>query len=313
MKYTTKAKVLLATAAFSLAFLGPASSALAAPYSVVVDGTQISNISAEMKNGQLMVALRPFVERLGGRVDWLASQGRATVSYNSNQTAFWMGTPTVYHNSQRMAAPVSSYLKSDRSHVPAWFLAVRLGLKVSFSGSTLYVETTGIKPIPTPNPGQQQGHPLMDRTMVFPFPSSARYDTFYDSWGDSRNWQGQRTSHEGTDILAPAGTPIVSAAPGTVVKYGWNTLGGYRVTIQLDQYPSYRYYYAHLDHYAPGLYLGAKISSGQLLGYVGSTGEGPERTEGRFVPHLHFGIYGPSGAVNPFPILKFWESNKVGW
>jgi len=313
MKHTTKAKALLAAVAFTLASLSPARSVFAAPYSVVVDGTQIPNISAEMKNGQLMIALRPLAERLGGRVDWVVSQGQATVTYNGNQIAFWMGTTTVFHNGERMTAPVNAYLKNDRSHVPAWFLAVRMGLQVSFTGTTLHLKTNGTKPVPAPSPGRQQGHPLMDRAMVFPFPSSARYDPWYDTWGDSRFWQGQTTPHEGTDIMAAKGTPIVSAAAGTVVRYGWNTLGGYRVTIELDQFPSYRYYYAHLDRYAPGIFLGAKVARGQLLGYVGSTGEGPERTEGRFLPHLHFGIYGPSGAINPFPFLKYWESNKVGW
>jgi len=313
MHLITTAKALLAGFVFTVVSLFPAPAVFAAPYSVVVNGVRVPNISAEMKNGQLMVALRPLVERLGGEVDWLASQGRATVSYNGNQIAFWMGSPTVYHNGQRMAAPVNPYVKNDRSHVPAWFLAVRLGLQVNFNGSALNLVSAGTRTFPDSTPGPQQGHPLMDRAMVFPFPSNARYDYFYDTWGDSRFWQGQTTPHEGTDIMAAKGTPIVSAAAGTVVRYGWNTLGGYRVTIQLDQFPAYRYYYAHLDSYAPGIFLGARIHRGQLLGYVGNTGEGPERTEGRFVPHLHFGIYGPRGAINPYQFLKYWESNKVGW
>ncbi len=282
--------------------------AQAAGYSVVVDGRTVSDTLAEMRSGQLMVSVRPFVEAMGGGVSWNSTARMATAGYNGSQIAMWIGNNLSFQDGQRIWAPVAPFLKDGKTMVPAWWLATRFGTKVSFSGTTLTV-TTGRQPgpvAPAPN------HVLAKSSYFFPYPAGATYDKYYDTMGDSRYWDGKTFGHEGTDILAPKGTPIVAVAAGTVIRYGWNTLGGYRVTIQLDDYPDYKFYYAHMDRYAPGLYEGAKVKAGQLIGYVGSTGEGPERTEGKFVDHLHFGIYDANfKAINPFELLKYWEANKV--
>jgi len=89
----------------------------------------------------------------------------------------------------------------------------------------------------------------------------------------------------------------VAVEGGTVAKLFNSKAGG--ITIyQFDPGKSYAYYYAHLDRYADGLSEGAEIHRGQVIGYVGTTGNargGP--------PHLHYGIYRRSGAENPYPRL----------
>ncbi|MFB5677131.1 LysM peptidoglycan-binding domain-containing protein [Paenibacillus terreus] len=131
------------------------------------------------------------------------------------------------------------------------------------------------------------------------------YSSFSDTWGDARKFGGDR-HHEGTDILAPLGTPVYSVTDGVVTNYGWSTLGGWRLMIKTAN--GYSLYYAHLSKYADDVAKGSVIKKGQMIGYVGSTGYGPEGTSGQFVPHLHVGIYDASGAVNPFNSLKYWET-----
>lgn len=145
------------------------------------------------------------------------------------------------------------------------------------------------------------------------FPLKAgTYTPFADNYADGRSWSptgGTARTHEGVDIFADEGTPIYAAAGGTVSNIGWSTYGGYRITIKVDGYTSF--YYAHMSGYGKNLYKGAKVYQGQLIGYVGSTGYGPEGTSGKFLPHLHFGMYNisPWYAINPYTYLRWWELN----
>lgn len=145
---------------------------------------------------------------------------------------------------------------------------------------------------------------------VFPL-AKGSYTPFTNSFADARTWStGGSTvrSHEGVDILADNGTPVYSALAGTVVKAGWSEYGGWRITISVDE--TTEFYYAHLSKYAAGMKEGVKVKAGQLIGYVGSTGYGPEGTEGKFVSHLHFGIYKRTPtyqAIDPFLYLKWWS------
>jgi peptidoglycan LD-endopeptidase LytH len=159
------------------------------------------------------------------------------------------------------------------------------------------------------------------REAVFPLPH--RYEGSYtDDWGAARE-QGK---HEGTDIFAPEGTPIHSITAGTVerargsTETGWNPLGGYTVMVEAayDAGPIKRgdlLYYAHMKSQS-GLRPGASVEAGEKIGEVGSTGQGPEGTRGRFEPHLHLGLYkggwsgddrpaAPSGAMNPYSLLRW--------
>lgn len=142
---------------------------------------------------------------------------------------------------------------------------------------------------------------------VFPL-AKGTYTPYTDTWGESREYGGDR-AHEGTDILAAKGTPLYSATDGKIANYGWSQLGGWRLTIKTSE--GYSLYYAHMSKYAAGLSKGAYVKKGQLIGYVGDSGYGPEGTTGKFVSHLHFGIYDSSwNAVNGYNNLKYWELNK---
>ncbi|WP_277423830.1 M23 family metallopeptidase [Staphylospora marina] len=148
----------------------------------------------------------------------------------------------------------------------------------------------------------------------FPFRAEDRKHVSYeDTWGASRTYGGKR-QHEGTDIMAPKGTPVVSVSDGEVVRKGWNRLGGWRLMIRDEHHPQMHYYYAHLSKYADGVEEGEKVKRGQVIGYVGDTGYGPEGTTGKFPPHLHFGLYVSEGLlpypwkpVNPYALLRVWE------
>ena len=106
--------------------------------------------------------------------------------------------------------------------------------------------------------------------------------------------------------MAPAGTPVVAAAPGTVEKvYFSNGGGGNTVYIRSDD-GRWTYYYAHLQSYAPGLAEGRRVRQGQVSGRVGSTGNANPAG-----PHLHFAInrmepgqrWWDGEPVNPYPLL----------
>jgi murein DD-endopeptidase MepM/ murein hydrolase activator NlpD len=98
-----------------------------------------------------------------------------------------------------------------------------------------------------------------------------------DSFNEARD--GGRT-HRATDILAPQGTPVLAAEGGTILRLSRNALGGTTIYM-LDDSGRFLYYYAHLLRYADGLAEKAHVSQGDVLGYVGMTGNAP-------VPHLHF-------------------------
>ena len=115
-----------------------------------------------------------------------------------------------------------------------------------------------------------------------------------DTWHAPR---GTDRLHEGQDIFAPQGTPILSATRGMVYKIGENNLGGQ--TVSVIGAGGRIYYYAHLEAYAPGLQVGDRVTTRTVLGYVGTTGNAQGTP-----PHLHFGIYTSTGAINPLPLLS---------
>ena len=123
-------------------------------------------------------------------------------------------------------------------------------------------------------------------------------DTFTDARSEGR-------VHDAIDILAPNGTPVLAVADGTVEKLFDSVRGGLTV-YQFEPSGRYCYYYAHLDRYADGLAEKKTIKRGEVIGYVGSTGNAsPE------APHLHFEIHvlGPEKqwwkgeSINPYPVL----------
>ncbi|HXF78264.1 MAG TPA: M23 family metallopeptidase [Usitatibacter sp.] len=142
---------------------------------------------------------------------------------------------------------------------------------------------------------------LMRRRLLIPVQGVDRAQ-LRDNFDEKR---GGIRRHEALDIMAPRGTPVLAAGDGVIAKLSRHPLGG--ITIyEDDPERNYSYYYAHLDRYAPGLHVGQAVRRGEVVGYVGSTGNAPA-----WAPHLHFTILDLSGparwwgrrAINPYPFL----------
>jgi murein DD-endopeptidase MepM/ murein hydrolase activator NlpD len=161
-------------------------------------------------------------------------------------------------------------------------------------------------PLPTPSATPEAAPGPRDAAVgglaipVLNVPRSQLADTFTDERGE-----GERM-HEALDIMAPRGTPVVAAAPGTIERLFVSEEGGNTIYVRSDDRETL-YYYAHLDAYAPELREGQKVSRGQRLGTVGSTGNATQEA-----PHLHFAVmrttpgaqwWEPAAALNPFPLL----------
>ena len=127
---------------------------------------------------------------------------------------------------------------------------------------------------------------------IFPVPGRTDRDVG-SVWGDARDEGARR--HEGIDIFAPRGTPVVAAGPGIITRVAETTLGG-RVVWLAETGTGHHLYYAHLDRQL--VRAGQAVRTGDTLGLVGNTGNA--RTT---APHLHFGVYGAHGAVNPWPFV----------
>jgi murein DD-endopeptidase MepM/ murein hydrolase activator NlpD len=157
-------------------------------------------------------------------------------------------------------------------------------------------------PAPTPPPAEVASAyaELAARGLEFPVAGGSR-DAITDSFLDSRFTH----IHHAIDIMAPRNTPVRAADAGTVLQLSRSLLGGISI-YQADQAERYCFFYAHLQGYAPGLSEGQSVARGQVIGYVGTTGNAPAGT-----PHLHFAIYlldsarrcGAGTAINPYPLL----------
>src|SRR3989440_2715429 len=132
-----------------------------------------------------------------------------------------------------------------------------------------------------------------DTTIAMPIQDVSKKQ-IADTWHAPR---GSDRLHEGQDIFAPQGTPVLSATEGYIVNIGENNLGGQ--TVSVVGAGGRTYYYAHLDSYAPHIAEGDYVTKETLLGYVGTTGNARGTP-----PHLHFGVYAPGGAMDPLPLLS---------
>ena len=122
---------------------------------------------------------------------------------------------------------------------------------------------------------------LRSRRLLLPV-AGANIAKVEDTFNDDRDG-GERT-HHALDILAPRGTPILSADDGKILRMTSNSLGGITV-YAVDPENRLVYYYAHLDHYNDAMSPGRTIVKGDTLGFVGTTGNAPKDT-----PHLHFQV-----------------------
>jgi murein DD-endopeptidase MepM/ murein hydrolase activator NlpD len=144
--------------------------------------------------------------------------------------------------------------------------------------------------------------PALERELILPVAGLGAEDLL-DTYTDAR---GPGRSHEAIDIMAPTGTAVLAVDDGQIVKLFDSKPGGLTI-YQFDSERELAYYYAHLDRYADGLSEGMQVRRGDLIGYVGSSGNANEAA-----PHLHFAIFvlGPEKnwwqgtAVNPYPYLS---------
>jgi hypothetical protein len=136
------------------------------------------------------------------------------------------------------------------------------------------------------------------------FPVAGRSE-YVDTYGAFRSdVPGQW--HHGDDIFAPLGTPVVAVATGTINRVGWERIGGWRLWVRDSA--GDEFYYAHLSGYAPKDLHSAQVAAGEVIGFVGNTGDAFTTS-----PHLHFEIHprpllhlGYDGAVNPTRYLDGW-------
>jgi murein DD-endopeptidase MepM/ murein hydrolase activator NlpD len=177
-------------------------------------------------------------------------------------------------------------------------------------GSGVYFGRQGVlHHLPQPDVVQAQGDeprfiqpPQSESTIGLPITGLKRSDIL-DTFDQKR---GKDRKHEATDIMAPHGTPVLAVVDGTIAKL-FHSEGGGGMTIYLfDRDQEHAYYYAHLSGYRDGLTEGTRVRRGDVIGYVGSTGNASPDA-----PHLHFGVFelGPEKhwwrgtPINPYPLL----------
>lgn len=149
--------------------------------------------------------------------------------------------------------------------------------------------------------------PLGQKGYVFPV--AGRSD-FADTYGALRTDIRSRW-HHGDDLFAALGTPVVAVAAGTINRAEWGDIGGWSLWIR-DRLGN-EFYYAHLSGYAPAIVHSSVVSAGEVIGFVGNTGDAITTS-----PHLHFEIHPRSllrlqydGAVDPTSYLQHWTHTHV--
>ena len=177
---------------------------------------------------------------------------------------------------------------------------------------------TTTEPTPGPAPGAQNGSKKNKKAPTLPLPNipDAKLTpggyvfpvfgavSFTESFGAVRADTGW---HHGEDIFAPLGAPLLAVADGTVFSVGWNDVGGNRLWLRDGR--GNEFYYAHLSAFSPLARNGNQVRAGDVLGFVGNTGD----AEGT-PPHLHFEIHplallglGYDGVISPYKYLLAWE------
>ena len=205
----------------------------------------------------------------------------------------------------RPAGPLATAAANATGPLAAVAAAVKSG-----STSAIDEPSNAVVEVPAPSSGGSgiipttapEAKELAARHLEIPV-NGVSADKLVRSYHDARN--GGR-EHEALDILAPRNTPVVAVEDGTIAKLFLSKAGGLTV-YQFDPKREYSYYYAHLERYADGLKEGDVIHRGQLLGYVGTSGNAPKDT-----PHLHFAVFRLTAEkhwwegtpIDPYDILR---------
>jgi murein DD-endopeptidase MepM/ murein hydrolase activator NlpD len=244
------------------------------------------------------------------------------------QLADWGYAIALEQKGQRIDQPTPGYhdfvtaldvfLTADHDGLPA-----QSEIQVGYAEANAQASEAAPLPTPpslptvtTPKPkGKKGGLPVESQPLkgvhpqltaggyVFPVYGTSSYgDTYGAGRSDvSGGW------HHGDDIFAALGTPLLAVAHGTVFSVGWNKIGGWRLWLRDDE--GNEFYYAHLSAYSPLAVNGAIVDAGDVLGFMGNTGD----AEGTPY-HLHFEVHpvgllglGYDGAVDPTPYLDGWR------
>jgi murein DD-endopeptidase MepM/ murein hydrolase activator NlpD len=181
---------------------------------------------------------------------------------------------------KRAVVRMQKRLKLKRTGVANRSLLIRLGLRARLTAAAAAPVTPRIAPGASPY------------LLVFPV---AGANSYTDDFGDARH-QGR---HEGNDIMADRGTPLLAVADARVIRLSRTESGLGGISLWLERADGTQYYYAHMTTITDGLAEGSKVAVGQLVGTVGNTGDA------RYgAAHLHFEIHpGGGSATNPYPHL----------
>jgi murein DD-endopeptidase MepM/ murein hydrolase activator NlpD len=272
--------------------------------------------------GELVVLGQPVTVSPGQQVP-LADWGTLTALAESGTTT--PGTPPSYHG---FVTALDIKLTLDHGGLPAGSdIEIGYGEVTAAATPAPTVPTTTqappttTAPVIVPKPPHQPKPPEPKKPSV-PGPYKAPPNvhpkltaggyvfpvygpvSFVDTFGAPR---ADVSYHHGDDLFAPLGAPVLACATGTVFSVGWNEIGGNRLWVRDSQ--GNEFYYAHLSAYTPLARNGAQVQAGDVLGFVGNTGD----AEGTPY-HLHFEVHpvgrlylGYDGAVDPTAYLTAWE------
>lgn len=193
--------------------------------------------------------------------------------------------------------PIRSVALRSLLAATATLIAGSPALGAAATGSTTSSPAPTLPPVVAiPQVGPPSASSSAPETYVFPvFGAGATFTSDYGAPRAGTGW------HQGNDIFAPIGVPVLAVADGVLSKVGVNTLGGNRLWLTDDL--GNAYYYAHLSGYASNVADGLRVRAGEIIGFVGNTGQAITTP-----PHLHFEIHPGDGAsVDPYPFLTAWK------
>lgn len=245
------------------------------------DDRQVELVAATARQAAAAADLDRLADELLDRLTTADAEYDALVAaYEEQEYRKWLATSTTTTTTTTTVAPVTT------TAPPRVTTTTAPGTTTTSTAPTTTAPTTTAPPA---EPPPSEPPPA---TMACPVDGAT---SFTDTWGAPRS--GGRT-HEGVDMIAARGTPLVAIEAGTVFRAYNGGLGG--IVVWLRGRSGDEYYYAHLDGWAPGLSEGDKLAAGELLGYVGNTGNARYT-----IPHLHFELHPDGGvAVNPYPLVK---------
>lgn len=185
--------------------------------------------------------------------------------------------------------------------IVGWTLLACLAGAVAFLAATIRIVEPRPEPSATAPP--EAGDAPAEWALIVPI-AGVDPASLHSSWGEARG--GGKRGHQGLDIMAPEGTPVIAASDGTVEKLYFSQGGGGVTLYQRAAGGRWMLYYAHLRGYAPRIVEGQAVRAGETIGYVGDTGNA-----GAGNYHLHFAVarmapgegWWQGTPVDPYPLL----------